>query len=123
MLGIHIREPSVRASMAERKRSPTHVVALQAAGAPCGLVFFDGTERWIEADGMGMILPGGAFFIAEALTFASAAEAHAQALRLNEAGSALDHPWRALPLKELDGAENQGALLPRRNLTALRSRR
>ncbi len=123
MLGIHIREPSVRAPMAEQKLSPLHVVALRAEGAPCGLIFFDGTERWIEADGMGMILPGGAFFAAEALIFTSPAEAHAQALRLNEAGPTLDHPWRALPLKELDGAEGQDDPPPRRSRAALRSRR
>ena len=123
MLGIHIREPSAGGPMAEQKRSPAYVVALRAAGAPCGLIFFDGTERWIEAEGMDMILPGGAFFAAEAVTFASSLEAHAQALRLNEAGPALDHPWRALPLEGLDGAEDPETPLPRRSLAALRSRR
>lgn len=123
MLGIRIREPSVRAPMAEQKLSPPYVVALRAEGAPCGLIFFDGTERWIEADGMGMILPGGAFFAAEAWTFTSPAEAHAQALRLNEASPALDHPWRALPLEGLDGAEGQDNPPPRRSRAAIRSRR
>lgn len=92
-----------------------YVVALHAEGAPCGLVFFDGSERWVEADGVGVILPGGAFFAKEARAYASEEEALAQAVRLNRASPVPDRPWRAIPLRGLAGAESWDAPSPRRD--------
>lgn len=76
--------------------SLAHVVARVVPGAPCGWVFFDGSETQVETDdGDGIIIPGGAFFAPEARRYANEAEAQAEATRLNDSSLCLDRPWRA----------------------------
>lgn len=78
--------------------SLAHVVARSVPEAPCGWVFFDGSETRIETDeGDSIIVPGGAFFAREARRFANEGEAQAEALRLNDSSLCLDRPWRARP--------------------------
>ncbi|MFG1349967.1 hypothetical protein [Xanthobacter autotrophicus] len=79
-------------------RPTTHMVARLVPAAPCGWVFFDGSEtRMITADGTDLIIPGGAFFPREARRYASESEASAEAARLNDASPCLDRPWREMP--------------------------
>ena len=82
-----------------RRRVPlslAHVVVRAVPGAPCGWVFFDGSETRIDThEGEGLIIPGGAFFPREAHRFATEGEAQAEAARLNDASLCLDRPWRA----------------------------
>ena len=97
MFGIGLRLRSRQAPAA------THVVARVAPEAPCGWVFFDGSETPIAGDEGGhLILPGGAFFPREALRFASAEEAGAAASRLNDLSPCLDRPWRVRPVASFD---------------------
>lgn len=104
-------------------RPSPHVVARTIAVAPCGLIFFDGSESMMEEDGLRLILPGGAFFPSEARTYPSAAQAEAEACRLNGASPCQEPPWRAIPLAGLGGAEGTGAPAPRQRMRALRWRR
>lgn len=88
-----------------RRHAPaaTHVVARAAPEAPCGWVFFDGSETYLSGDeGADLILPGGAFFPREARRFASAEEAGAAASRLNDRSPCLDRPWRVRPVATFD---------------------
>ena len=90
-IGLRLRRHDVPAS--------THVVARSAPEAPCGWVFFDGSETHVTGDGgIGLILPGGAFFPREARRFSSAEEAGREATRLNDASPCLDRPWQARPV-------------------------
>ena len=81
-----------------RRRVPfslAHVIARAVPGAPCGWVFFDGSETRIDTqEGEAVIIPGGAFFPREAHRFASEGEAQEEASRLNDASLCLDRPWR-----------------------------
>ncbi|MDI4657618.1 hypothetical protein [Xanthobacter autotrophicus] len=75
-----------------------HMVARLVPAAPCGWVFFDGSEtRMATEDGADLIIPGGAFFPREARRYASESDAHAEAARLNDASLCLDRPWRVKP--------------------------
>ena len=84
-----------------RRRVPlslAHLVARAVPGAPCGWVFFDGSETRIDTqEGETVIVPGGAFFPREAHRFANEGEAQAEAARLNDASLCLDRPWRVRP--------------------------
>lgn len=80
-----------------------HVVARVVPAAPCGWVFFDGLETIMEMeDGTELILPGGAFFPAEAYCFGSEAEAREEAARLNDQSPCDDRPWQARPATGFD---------------------
>lgn len=88
-----------------RRPAPTatHVVARVAPEAPCGWVFFDGSETPLAGDeGADLILPGGAFFPREARRFDSADEAGTAASRLNDMSPCLDRPWRVRPVGAFD---------------------
>lgn len=90
--GFHRRRPEPR----QTSVSTVHVIARLVPAAPCGWIFFDGSEtRMTAEDGAEVILPGGGFFPKEARHFASEAEASAEAARLNDAGLCLDRPWQA----------------------------
>lgn len=75
-----------------------HLIARAVPGAPCGWVFFDGSETRVDTDdGEGIIIPGGAFFPREARCYASESDAQEQASRLNDTSLCLDRPWCARP--------------------------
>jgi hypothetical protein len=102
-----------------RRRLPlslAHVVARAVPGAPCGWVFFDGSETRIDTqEGEAVIIPGGAFFPREAHRFASEEEAQAEAARLNDSSLCLDRPWRvrAASAFMVERVEASGKLLAR----------
>ncbi|MFG1371637.1 hypothetical protein V5F32_05650 [Xanthobacter oligotrophicus] len=81
----------------------THLVARLVPAAPCGWVFFDGSEtRMATEDGTDLIIPGGAFFPEEARRYASESEACIEAARLNDASLCLDRPWRVKPVSAFE---------------------
>ncbi|MDI4664261.1 hypothetical protein K9U40_07930 [Xanthobacter autotrophicus] len=94
---------SRRSAPQARGFAPSHVVARLVPAAPCGWIFFDGSEtRMTTDDGATLVIPGGAFFPREARRYANEGEARAEAARLNDAGLCLDRPWRARPASAFD---------------------
>ncbi|MFG1242288.1 hypothetical protein V5F31_07895 [Xanthobacter sp. V7C-4] len=88
----------------------THLVARLVPAAPCGWVFFDGSEtRMSTEDGADLIIPGGAFFAKEARCYASEADARVEAARLNDASLCLDRPWRAKPVSAFEARRSSFA--------------
>ncbi|MFG1331378.1 hypothetical protein V5F41_09025 [Xanthobacter autotrophicus] len=90
---------ALRAPPQARALPTTHLVARLVPAAPCGWVFFDGSEtRMATEDGADLIIPGGAFFPKEARRYACESDARAEAARLNDASLCLDRPWRMKPV-------------------------
>lgn len=90
-----------------------YLVARVSSAAPCGWIFFDGSETPFEAEeGEELILPGGVFFPAEAHTYASEVEARNAAARLNATSPCFDLPWRCVPAAGIGLAEAKERALP-----------
>lgn len=88
---LHARRPAPQAGAV----STIHVVARLVPAAPCGWVFFDGSEtRMTTEDSDDLVIPGGAFFPKEARRYATESDARAEAARLNDTSLCLDRPWR-----------------------------
>ena len=101
MFGFRFR--SRRSAPQARGPTTSHLVARLVPAAPCGWVFFDGSEtRILTEDGTDLVIPGGAIYPKEARRYASESEARAEAARLNDKGLCLDRPWRAQPMSAFE---------------------
>lgn len=127
MFQFHMKERSDQAGTPGPRGSAPYVVVRAAAPAPCGFIFFDGSETVVVEAGQRLILPGGAFFPAEAHLFQKEEAAGAEARRLNGATPCAEPPWYVLPLAEATrgahGAEAEEASARRRRTSGLRWRR